>query len=121
MHNWGFGLNRTCSALGVSEEEMRIMQPATILLMASLVAFTVACATPRKQPTPYDECMSLCADEVTDCVRSCYRWKWETKKVMDCVTKCNQKSAECQKRCSKLKEPISPRVPSHHDQGGDSG
>ena len=96
---------------------MRIMQPATILLMALLVAMTVACSTPRKQPNSYEECMSLCSDEVRHCTRSCYNWKWSAKKSMDCVRTCNQKSTECQQQCSRLKEPI----PEHYDQGGDLG
>jgi hypothetical protein len=99
---------------------VRRMQPATILLMFLLIALTGACATQRKQPTPYDECMSLCGDELRDCVQSCYRWRWPAEKVLDCVDKCNQKSGECQKQCSKLKEPASPRQPGHHDQGGDA-
>jgi hypothetical protein len=100
---------------------MRIPQPATLLLMASLVVLTLACATQRKQATPYDECMSLCSDEVSDCVGSCYRWRWSTEKVMDCVNECNQKSAECQKQCSRLKDSTTPRTPGHHHQGGDAG
>jgi hypothetical protein len=100
---------------------MRIMQPATILLMAALVALTVACATPRKQPNSYEECISLCSDEVSDCVRSCYSWKWSAKNVMDCVNDCNQKSTECQKKCSRLKEPNSQPMPGYHNQGGDAG
>ena len=100
---------------------MRIMQPVKILLMASLVVLTVSCATQRKQLTPYDECVSKCSDEVSDCVKSCYRWRWSAKKVMDCIDKCNQKSAECQKQCSKLKAPPSPPIPEHYYQGGDAG
>lgn len=100
---------------------MSTMQPATILLMALLVTLTVACATPSKQPNSYEECMSLCSEEVSDCVRSCYSWKWSATKVMDCINKCNQKSAECQKQCSRLKEPTSQPMPGYHNQGGDAG
>ena len=96
---------------------MRIMQPATIVLMALLVAMTVACATPPKQPNSYEECITLCSDEVTRCTRSCYNWKWSAQQSLDCVRNCNQKSAECQQQCSTLKEPI----PEHYDQGGDLG
>jgi hypothetical protein len=96
---------------------MRITQPATIVLMALLVAMTVACATPNKQPNAYQECISLCSDEVTRCTRSCYNWKWSTQQSLDCVRTCNQKSAECQQQCSTLKE----STPEHHDQGGDGG
>ena len=95
--------------------KMRIMQPATIVLMVLLVAMTVACATSRKQPNSYEECISLCSDEVSLCTRSCYHWKWS--ESMDCVQKCNQKSAECRQQCSTLKE----RIPEHYDQGGDLG
>ena len=94
---------------------MRIMQPAVKLLMAMLVAMTVACATPNKQPNSYEECISLCSDEVSRCTRSCYHWKYS--ESMDCVQKCNQKSAKCQQQCSTLKE----RIPEHYDQGGDLG
>ena len=100
---------------------MRIREPATILLIAALVAFTVACATPKKQPNSYEECISLCSDEVSDCVRSCSSWKWSAKNVMDCVNKCNQKSTECQKQYSKLKEPTSQPIPEYYNQGGDAG
>lgn len=100
---------------------MSTMQPATLLLMALLVSLTVACATQRKQPNSYEECMSLCSDEVSDCVRSCHSWKWSAKKLMDCINECNQKSAKCQKLCSKLKEPTSPRIPEYYNQGGDAG
>lgn len=96
---------------------MRIRQPVTIVLMALLVAMTVACATPSKQPNAYEECISLCSYEVTRCTRSCYNWKWSTQQSLDCVRNCNQKSAECQQQCSTLKEP----TPEHHDQGGDVG
>ena len=100
---------------------MSKMQPATLLLMALLGTLAVACATPRKEPKSYEECMSLCSDEVSDCIRSCYSWKWSSKNVMDCINECNQKSAECQKLCSKLKElPSRPR-PGYHNQGGDAG
>ena len=100
---------------------MRILQPTTLLPMVVLVVLTVACATQRKQPNSYEECMSLCSDQVRDYVRSCYAWKWSTKKVMDCIDKCNQESAECQKRCSKLKKPTSQSIPEYHKQGGDAG
>ena len=75
-----------------------------LVLMALLVAMTVACATPSKQPNSYEECISLCSDEVTSCTRSCYNWKWSAQQSLDCVRKCNQKSAECQQQCSTLKE-----------------
>ena len=100
---------------------MRIREPATILLIAALVALTVACATPKKQPNSYEECISLCSDEVSDCVRSCSSWKWSAKNVMDCVNKCNQKSTECQKQYSKLKEPTSQPIPEYYNQGGNAG
>ena len=96
---------------------MRMRHPLTIVLMALLVAMTVACATPRKQPNSYEECMSLCSDEVSRCTRSCYNWKWSSKKSMDCVRTCNQKSEECQQHCSRLNE----HIPEHYDQGGDLG
>jgi hypothetical protein len=88
-----------------------------LVLMALLVVMTVACATPRKQPNSYEECISLCSDEVTHCTRSCYNWKWSAQQSLDCVRNCNQKSAECQQQCSTLKE----RIPEHYDQGGDLG
>jgi hypothetical protein len=91
------------------------------LLMVLLVTLTGACATSKGQPNPYDECMSLCGDEVSDCVQSCYRWRWSAKKLMDCINECNQKSEKCQKLCSKLKEPNSPRIPGYYNQGGDAG
>ena len=100
---------------------MSTMQPATILLMALLVTLTVACATPSKQANPYEECMSLCSKEVSDCVRSCYTWKRSATKVMDCINKCNQKSAKCQEQCAKLKEPVLRPRPGYHNQGGDAG
>ena len=96
---------------------MRIMQPAIKLLMAMLIPITVACATPRKQQNSYEECISLCSDEVTHCTRSCYNWKWSAQQSLDCVRNCNQKSAECQQQCSTLKK----RIPEHYDQGGDLG
>ena len=96
---------------------MRIMQPASIVLMALLVAMTVACATSKKQPNSYEECISLCSDEVSRCTRKCYHLKWSSKHRMDCVRICNQKSAECRQQCSTLKE----RIPEHYDQGGDLG
>jgi hypothetical protein len=96
---------------------MRIMKSACGVLMALLVAMTVACATPGKQPTSYDECISFCSDEVTSCTRSCYSWKWSTQQSLDCVRTCNQKSEECQQQCSTLKE----RIPEHYDHGGDGG
>ena len=58
----GFGVILSLYCLGSQEKKMRIMQPATIVLMALLVAMTVACATPRKQPNSYEECISLCSD-----------------------------------------------------------
>jgi hypothetical protein len=88
-----------------------------LVLMALLVAMTVACATPRKQPNSHEECISLCSDEVTSCTRSCYNWKWSAQQSLDCVRNCNQKSAECQQQCSTLKGSI----PEHYDQGGDLG
>jgi hypothetical protein len=88
-----------------------------LVLAALLVAITVACATPSKQPNAYEECISLCSYEVTRCTRSCYNWKWSTQQSLDCVRNCNQKSAECQQQCSTIKEP----TPEHHDQGGDVG
>ena len=94
-----------------------IHEISRLVLMALLVAMTVACSTPRKQPNSYEECMSLCSDEVSHCTRSCYNWKWSAKKSMDCVRTCNQKSTECQQQCSRLREPI----PEHYDQGGDLG
>ena len=100
---------------------MSTMRPATGMLMALLVTLTVSCASPGKQVTPYDKCISLCGDELSACVRRCYRWQWSAKEVMDCVDKCNQKSTECQRQCSKLKEPPSRPMPGYHIQGGDAG
>jgi hypothetical protein len=96
---------------------MRIMKSATIALMALLVAMTVACTTPSKQPNSYEDCISRCSDEVTRCTRGCYNWKWSAQKSLDCVRNCNQKSEECQQQCSTLQE----RIPEHYDQGGDLG
>ena len=96
---------------------MRIVQPATLLLAALLIALTVACATPSKQPSSYEECISLCSDEVTRCTRSCYSWKWSVQPSLDCVRNCNQKSEECQQQCSTLKG----HTPEHSNQGGDLG
>jgi hypothetical protein len=105
------------SYFDIQEKEMRIMQPATLVLMALLVAMTVACATSKKQPNSYEECISLCSDEVSRCTRKCYHLKWSSKHRMDCVRICNQKSAECRQKCSTLKD----RIPEHYDQGGDLG
>jgi hypothetical protein len=88
-----------------------------LVLMALLVAMTVSCATPSKQPNSYEECISLCSDVVTRCTRSCYNWNWSAQKSLDCVRNCNQKSEECQQKCSTLQE----RMPEHYDQGGDLG
>ncbi len=88
-----------------------------MMLIALLVAMTVACATQRKQANSYEECISLCSDEVTRCTRSCYNWNWSAQKSLDCVRNCNQKSEECQQQCTTLKE----RIPEHYDQGGDLG
>ena len=104
-------------SLGVQEIEMRITQPATMVLMALLVAMTVGCATPSKQPNSYEECITLCSDEVTRCTRSCYNWKWSAQQSLVCVRNCNQKSEDCQQQCSTLIE----RTPEHYDQGGDLG
>lgn len=92
---------------------MRAIKPAIILLAALIVA----CATTNKQPNSYQECITLCSDEVTRCTRSCYNWKWSSQQSLECVRECNLKSAECQQKCSPLKE----RTPEHHDQGGDLG
>lgn len=100
---------------------MRMIPPATILLMALLVTLTVGCSTPTRQPSPYEECMSQCSEGLRGCVRSCYRWNWSAKTVMDCIEKCNRISAECQQRCASLKGPPSPRAPGHYGQGGDAG
>ena len=88
-----------------------------VVLMALLVAMTVACATSGKQPNSYEECISICSNEVTRCTRSCYNWKWSAQKSLDCVRNCNRKSEKCQQQCSTLKE----RTPEHYDQGGDLG
>jgi hypothetical protein len=96
---------------------MWTMKPAIIALSALLVAMTFACAAPSKQPKSYEECISLCSDEVTSCTRSCYNWKWSAQQSLDCVRTCNQKSEECQQRCSTMKE----RIPEHYDHGGDGG
>jgi hypothetical protein len=102
-------------SLADQEKEMRIMKSVIIALMALLVAMTVACTTPSKQPNSYEDCISLCSDEVTRCTRGCYNWKWSAQKSLDCVRNCNQKSEECQQQCSTLQE----RIPEHYDQGGD--
>jgi hypothetical protein len=94
-----------------------IYERSGLVLMALLVAMTVACATPSKQPNSHEECISLCSDEVTRCTRSCYNWKWSAQQSLDCVRNCNQKSEECQQQCSTLKR----RIPEHYDQGGDLG
>ena len=94
-----------------------IREISGLVLMALLVAMTVACATPSKQPNSYEECITLCSDEVTRCTRSCYNWKWSAQQSLDCVRNCNQKSEECQRQCSTLKN----RTPEHYDQGGDLG
>lgn len=105
------------SYVNVREKEMRIIQPAYKVLTTLLVVMTVTCATPNKQPNSYEDCISLCSDEVTRCTRSCYNWKWSAQKSLDCVRNCNQKSEKCQQQCSTLKE----RIPEHYDQGGDLG
>jgi hypothetical protein len=104
-------------SLDVQEKEMRLMQPATLFLMTLVVAMTVACATPSKQPYSYEECISLCSDEVISCTRSCYSWKWSAQQSLACVRNCNEKSEECRQQCSTRKE----RTPEHHDHGGDGG
>ena len=105
------------SGFPVSWSQQVIREISGLVLMALLVAMTVACATPSKQPNSYEECITLCSDEVTRCTRSCYNWKWSTQQSLDCVRNCNQKSEECQQQCSTLIE----RTPEHYDQGGDLG
>lgn len=85
-------------------------QRSLILLIAFLVAVMVSCTTTRKQPHTYEECMSLCSDQVSHCTQSCNTWKWSAEKLMDCVNKCNQKNAECLQQCSELKGSISEPV-----------
>ena len=101
----------------VSCSQQVIHEISGLVLMALLLAMTVACATPSKQPNTYEECISLCSQEVTRCTRSCYNWKWSAQQSLDCVRNCNQKSAECQQQCSTLKNPI----PGQDHQGGDLG
>lgn len=100
---------------------MRRLQPTTILLMTLLIGAIVGCARAKHQVDSYEGCMSLCSDELKRCLSSCYAWKHSDKKAMRCVQECNQKSAECQKLCSKLKGPTSPPMPEYYNQGGDAG
>jgi hypothetical protein len=57
-------------ALGAKEareREVRPRQSVIILVIDLLIALTVACVTPGKQPNSYGKYMTLCSDEFSDC------------------------------------------------------
>jgi hypothetical protein len=73
---------------------MRLMQPATSLLMALLIAIALGCATNQHQITSYEECVSQCSAELERCISNCNTWKvrveQKDEKFIQCTNKCNQ-------------------------------